>query len=396
MSSVTSVRPVAGGGRRFWRWFWAVVFALVLVFYTAGGWYFSNQLVDEGFAIPAPTTTYDVEVVSTGPNQITLRSVGGSNPTLSRDGVFGLASKDGYSQVGHVVSEQADGSVTRVLLNGTPPGSGSLVAIEGYAYPGDPLQAFGIPFQTIAYDSPLGPMDAWMIRGSSTTWVVHVHGKGAELREALRLVKPLDEAGFPQLVISYRNDPGQPQDPRHVYEYGRTEWQDLQGAVQYAVDHGAKQVVLVGYSTGAAIALSYMFHAQPGPVVAAVFDAPNLNLGATVDFGASQRDLPLVPVRIPGSLVAVAKLFTAARLSVNWDAIDYVRRAGQVIVPVLVFHGTDDLSVPIETSRTFAASRPELVTLDEVPGAGHVQSWNVDPQAYDQKVLSFLDGVLSS
>lgn len=370
---------------------------LALLFYGLGGWYYSSQLVHDGFTVTGPSVSYDVELVASSGNEVTLKPVGAEDPNVARDGVFGMAWQGGgYARVGHVLGTGADGSVTRVVLDGTPPAPGSLVAIESYAYPGDPRQAFGIDFQDVTYESPLGPMPAWMVPGTRSTWVVQVHGKGASLRESLRLVQPFHQAGYPQLVIAYRNDPGVPEDPHHIYQYGRTEWEDLQGAVRYAVDHGAERVVLVGYSTGGAIAISYMLHAQPGPVAAAVLDAPNLDMGATVDYGASRRNLPLLPFHVPRSLSGVAKSFTAVRLGLNWDALDYVRRAGQVIVPVLVIHGTDDTTVPIETSRRFAAARPELVTLIEVPGAEHVGSWNIDPEAYDRDVLSFLDRALSS
>ena len=36
-------------------------------------------------------------------------------------------------------------------------------------------------------------------------------------------------------------------------------------------------------------------------------------------------------------------------------------------------------------------ARIDAVTLDEVRGAHHVESWNVDPEAYDQAVTDFLE-----
>ena len=49
-------------------------------------------------------------------------------------------------------------------------------------------------------------------------------------------------------------------------------------------------------------------------------------------------------------------------------------------VPALVVHGVDDDTVPISTSDQFRAAHPGRVAEVRVPGAGHVESWNVDPR----------------
>ena len=56
-----------------------------------------------------------------------------------------------------------------------------------------------------------------------------------------------------------------------------------------------------------------------------------------------------------------------------------------------VIHGTDDLTVSIDTSRRLADDRPDLVELVEVPGAEHVQSWNIDRATYERSVVEFLE-----
>jgi pimeloyl-ACP methyl ester carboxylesterase len=61
--------------------------------------------------------------------------------------------------------------------------------------------------------------------------------------------------------------------------------------------------------------------------------------------------------------------------------------------PVLIHHGTEDLRVPIETSVELARVKPDQIQLIEVEGAGHVESYDVDPQGYVDSVLAFLDGL---
>lgn len=77
----------------------------------------------------------------------------------------------------------------------------------------------------------------------------------------------------------------------------------------------------------------------------------------------------------------------------KWEAIDYGSRADQLDIPILIFHGTEDQSVPIETSRDLAEARPDLVTLVEFEGAEHVGSWNVDQERYEEELELFLKGL---
>lgn len=77
-------------------------------------------------------------------------------------------------------------------------------------------------------------------------------------------------------------------------------------------------------------------------------------------------------------------------MNVNWDNIDYLQRTIRFVLPILVFRGEDDLTVPIAESEQLASARPDLVTMIKVPGAGHVGSWNADPIAYQERVLDFV------
>ena len=58
-----------------------------------------------------------------------------------------------------------------------------------------------------------------------------------------------------------------------------------------------------------------------------------------------------------------------------------------------MFHGTDDTTVPIGTSRDFADLLPEQVDLIECDGAEHIGCWNLDPEAYGTTVQAFVSQV---
>jgi pimeloyl-ACP methyl ester carboxylesterase len=269
----------------------------------------------------------------------------------------------------------------------TPPASASEPS-EAWMF-ATPEEA-GLEVTEIQYDSPLGPMDAWVTDGTRSEWVIHVHGRSAGREEALRAMAFLDEAGYHQMAITYRNDPGQPVDPSGQYRYGVTERDDLAAAVDYARAQGASEIVLYGYSTGGAISMAYAIRQPIGTVVSMVFDAPNLDLEETVDFGASQEELVGLP--LPFTLTATAKFFTALRTDINWRSFDYLDRSEALSMPVLIFHGTDDMTVPLDTSRQLAELRSDVVRFVVVEGAGHVESYNVDPASYRLQVLDFLAG----
>jgi pimeloyl-ACP methyl ester carboxylesterase len=135
---------------------------------------------------------------------------------------------------------------------------------------------------------------------------------------------------------------------------------------------------------GGGIVASFLYRsALSGQVAAVILDAPVLNLEATVDWGARDRF-------VPWPLKDVGKEIAGARFDIDWRELDYLRRAGELAAPVLLFHGDADEKVPVATSAKLAELRPDLVQYIRAPGAGHVRSWNVDPEAYEAAVREFL------
>jgi pimeloyl-ACP methyl ester carboxylesterase len=140
--------------------------------------------------------------------------------------------------------------------------------------------------------------------------------------------------------------------------------------------------------------LSYVFQHQLDEVAGVVTDSANIDMGSTVDFRASQENLPILPVRVPATMAWVAKFFTSLRIDVNWKSIDYIEKASRSLrVPVLAIYGTADESIPNEQSIELADAQPDLVELYEVQGAGHVASFDVDYQGYVDRLLEFLEVV---
>lgn len=388
---VAHEEPAPQPKKRRWPWIVAAsVLALVVLFHVVGGFYFAAQIRADGFEPSGPESFVDAAAGPVADGTISLFPIDDSAEPHN-EGVFGLKYADGYGQIGELVSD-ADVEVVRAfeLLEGEPPEAGAELDVMSWAYPSDPLRAFGYEYETVQYDTELGPMDAWVVPAGSDTWAIFVHGKGVDQREGLRILPTLHEADLPVLMINYRNDDGQPPDPSGVYQYGQTEWRDLEDAVAYAGGRGAEQIVLVGASTGGAIISAFLLESElASGVEAVVFDAPNLDFEQAVDLAASERTLPLIGLPIPPTLTWTAKNIAARQLGISWDALDYISRADEFTVPILLFHGTEDGTVPVEVARRMAAARPDLVDYVET-SAGHVQSWNVGPPAYRDRVARFL------
>lgn len=374
-----------------------VLLVATALFYGLGGWYFSNVLRDGALIPEGPgSPEYDIAVEAVGDGTITL--VGPSNDEhLGAVGVYGVAWPDGYGQMSELVSAEPTGDGHTRVVRAFRPITGTLtsteqVDLDGYAYPDDPTAAFGVTYADLTYETDLGPAGMWYVPGDKPVWMIFVHGKDAPKREALRLLPVAVERGYHALVINYRNDPGAPSDPSGYHQYGVTEWSDVSAAARFARSNGAEQTVLVGYSMGGSNVASFL---SQGPLrnqaVAAILDAPNLDLESTVDFRGTNRDLPLIGVGVPESLISVAKWMAGWRFDLEWDDYNWIERTGDMHIPMLVFHGTVDESVPLATSQLFERKRPDLVTLIETPGAGHVLSWNVDPAGYVDAVTAFLD-----
>ncbi len=370
------------------------VLAFLVVFYVGGGFYFSNVLNERALDGAARRASldpdYDLVVRDVAGRAITI-TPDGDPGDLDQEGVFGLRWEGGYGQVSHILGAEGDAITRRFLLiSGGPPSDGTPAELEVRAWP-DPESA-GLASQDVVVNGPLGEYPAWFVPGTQDMWAIVVHGNSMSRLDGLRMVPITVDAGFPTLVPTYRNDTGAPEDPSGKLRYGLTEWRDLEAAVRYALDNGAKDVVLAGYSMGGGVIMAFLQRSKlRDDVRAVILDAPMLDFSATVDDNASREEVvPGVP--LPSSLTAVAKQIAAWRFGVEWDQLNYLANgAKRYDVPILIFHGTSDTTVPIATSEAFAKLRPDIVTLVPCPEAEHIACWNLDPDAYATAVTHFLE-----
>ncbi|MFI4985763.1 MAG: alpha/beta hydrolase [Solirubrobacterales bacterium] len=321
----------------------------------------------------------NVETLAVEPGYVVLARTKAS----ARAGVYGLDWPAGHAIVGEV-SAKSTSSVTRRLLALRGPLAPHVkVGVDPDVWEGDPMSALGIPFRAVSYPDPLGPMPSWFMPGRGATWVLFVHGLDGKRAGGLRPLRALHAASLPTLLISYRNDSGSPRSPDGHIHLGMTEWQDLDAAARWAVAQGARRFVLYGDSMGGSIVTRFL-HLSPlaSRVAAMVLDAPVLDWASVIDNTVSREHVPFLgpPLR----------WMIGARITVDWSALDEISQARDFRLPILLFQGEEDPLVPPSDSRAFARAAPGPVTYVAVAGAGHIESWNASPAAYERDLRTFL------
>ena len=229
--------------------------------------------------------------------------------------------------------------------------------------------------------------------GRNRRWAVLVHGRGARREECLRAVPVLHRAGFDCLVPMYRNDIGAPASPDGRYNLGLSEWRDVEAAMVHAIDHGAEEVVLVGWSMGGAIVLQALVRSWLADrVTRVVLDAPVVDWADVLRHQAALNRVPGPVGALGRSLIGrrSARRLVGVHEPIDVAETDWVARADELAHPVLLIHSEDDEFVPAGPSAALAAKRPDLVRYEPWRGARHTKEWNQDPQRWEQVVADFL------
>jgi uncharacterized protein len=356
--------------------------ALVLVVVAAGAvvsWHFSSAVVVPQY----PARAQDVTVDGLSPGRVVLSR----SEDTQRPGVYGMDWQAGHAIVGEVLGSGARTVTRRLSAVSGYLVAGTKVALDDQVYAGNPRQTLGLPYANVSIPGELGPMPAWWIPGRTHTWAIVVHGINDSPEVGLRIAPTLHRDGLPSLLITYREDLGAPKSPDGLHHMGLAEWRDLAAAARYALSHGARRLVLVGYSMGGSIVTQFIEHSPLAARVAGlVLDAPALDWKAILSFNATEMGLP--------SFAAdPVEWMVGARIDADWSSLDALRHTGDFHLPILLFHGTEDKLVPISTSDRFAKELPGWVTYYRVPQAGHTEAWNVDPALYEQRLTAFLSRI---
>jgi alpha-beta hydrolase superfamily lysophospholipase len=335
----------------------------------------------------------DVRILAFDDDTITL------SPTLDSltPGSYSLWFRrdTGHARVGEIL-DYTDTSVTRRLL-GVQRGSlaGALRArFSGWFFlsPAD----LDVAFDEVTINTEYGPAPAWLIpaESASSRWMIGVHGRAVRRQETLRSVPVFRSAGYTSLLVSYRNDGDAPDSADYRYSLGDTEWRDVEAAMRYAIDHGATELVLMGWSMGGATVLQALTRSPLADRVSGiVLESPVVDWVTALHYQGVAYRLPrIVRTGIMSLLTKTwAKVLTGQATPIDLARLDIVSRANELHTPILLLHSVDDGYVPATASAALAAARPDIVTYEEFHTARHTKLWNFDRDRFDGVIRRWLD-----
>ncbi len=394
---------------------------IILMFIVLGGagWFFSGVIYEGGLN----PDFNDTESIGTAEDRVSVTKVNNNSivlnveeemwgPLLER-GVYGIIGQNGDAVVGNIISTEGT-IVERELINlngtiveGDRIRGTSLVVLDnkgeykilgtsswsGQASEGvyTPKSVSGLDYETIYYQSDLGEFPAYLTNDGDVGIVIFVHGfRGDYSREVFAKMRAgeIVDMGYRSMIISYRNDKGLPKDPSGIFQYGTTEWKDIDGAINKALEF-TDNVVLWGTSGGGGPISSWLGNVgDSSKVKGIIYEAPVINFWESVEVNGAAR-YPWVPQQ----LFAYFKIFTEIRYGIDFQNMDFTDNVINSDIPALLFHGDDDEWVPVEMSDFIAENRETNFTYIRYENVGHVTSWNADPDNYVYQLETFLSSL---
>jgi len=250
--------------------------------------------------------------------------------------------------------------------------------------------SFGLNYEAISFPSRADglALKGWYIRGGEEqSAIIMVHGAEGNRASGskLDLARDLVAKGYNVLMFDLR---GHGESEGAHLSAGYYERRDLLGAVDYLKNRGAESIGVLGFSLGAAIAI--LTAAEEPDISALVSDSSFADLAEITNREAKERS------GLPGWFTPGFILMNRVMYGVNLEAVKPVDAVTKIAPrPVFFIHGAADDFVPVaHVYRLYEASHNPSNLLWVVPEAKHVESYNVAPLQYVEKVIAFLDKAL--
>lgn len=246
---------------------------------------------------------------------------------------------------------------------------------------------FTLHAETVRFHATDGvPLEGWKIPGQpERPWIVMCHGLGSNRSDLLEIASGLHKAGLNLFLFDFRGHGGS---GGRTTSFGWLEQRDLEGALAWLgrqPDVPPKPYGVYGISMGGAVTL--MVAARDERIGAVAAESPYADLDESIG-----RHLTLLyPLpRAPFLWYALATYrlrfgVWPRRVSPRTSAARLSPR------PLLLIQGAEDPRMPLaETERILAeAGTPKQLWV--VDGAGHLESFAINPAAYVQRLARFFE-----
>ena len=362
-----------------------VAAATLAVAHTALAGYVARRLI-------APRAAKVFEPVTIAGDTVSVPATDDSR----QPGTYGLRLDDGaHLMVGDVIRVEGDRVVRSILTRPAGLGDGTATAAwtsQNIGAPEDvgPTRHVAIPLRRG------GTAEAWEIgdpENADGGWTIHVHGLRSSRHGALRSAPASNDAGWMSLVVSYAGDEEAAPADALPSTLGTREWRDVDDAIAYAVERGAREIVLVAWSMGATIAMLALEESRHrARITGLVLVAPALDwtriVRIAVDGAHLPRSIGASALRVLGSRAGASALGLIE--AVDARALNWVDgpRPGAAL-PTLIVHGRTDPVVPFAGSAAYVARHPEA-TLVAFDSSGHCNEANQQPERFHDAIAGFL------
>ena len=245
---------------------------------------------------------------------------------------------------------------------------------------------YALPYDSVSFSTPDGlTLRGWWIQaGTPRATLVFCHGHGGSKAPDLQYVPWLRDHGYNVLLFDFRAHGESEGVCTSLVCHGR---HDLLAALTYLEQRGIHRLGLMGFSMGAAVAIST---APLSPAVQAVVaDSPFAELRTIVKVGMCNRGFP-EPISSPLTELVIRSL--AHNTGCDPSDADPIRWVSRVSPrPLLIIHGGKDIDVPVSEARRLSEEAHAPKELWIVDQAVHRCVEQVRPDEYRSKVLAFLD-----
>ncbi|VUX13128.1 esterase [Streptococcus pasteurianus] len=228
--------------------------------------------------------------------------------------------------------------------------------------------------------------DAWYVPAETATnkTVIVVHGFTNDKEDMKPYAWMFHELGYNVLMpdnMSHGDSEGQ------IIGYG---WNDRLNVIKWAEmlveQNSDSEITLFGVSmTPATVMMASGEESLPDQVVNIIEDCGYSSVWDELKYQAKEMyNLPAFPILYEVS--AISKI----RAGFSYGQASSVNQLKNNTRPVLFIHGSDDTFVPTSmVYKNYQATQGEK-ELYIVKGAGHAKSFETDPQAYIEKISTFL------